>query len=107
MSPEIYKNQDYGRATDIWSLGVILYQLCTLNYPFEANSIPAIQNKILTTQPPPIPDNYGKNMNNLLKSLLEKDPKKRPKIVTVLKFPKIAERIGSLLSNEVYQKEFL
>lgn len=46
-------------------------------------------------------------MKNLLKALLEKDPKKRPKIITVLKFPKIAERIGSLLSNEVYQKEFL
>ena len=42
MSPEIYKNQEYGRATDIWSLGVILYQLCTLNFPFEANSLPAI-----------------------------------------------------------------
>ena len=53
-------------------------------------------------QPSPIPDIYGENMKNLIKALLEKDPKKRPKIATVLKFPKVAERIGSLLSNEVY-----
>jgi len=61
----------------------------------------------LTTQAAPIPEHYGENMRNLISALLEKDPKKRPKITTVLKFPKIAERIGSLISNEMYQKEFL
>lgn len=34
MSPEICDNKDYSFKTDIWSLGVILYELCALKPPF-------------------------------------------------------------------------
>ena len=34
MSPEIINGIPYTIKTDIWSLGCILYELCTLKYPF-------------------------------------------------------------------------
>ena len=34
MAPEILSGQSYDRRADVWSLGCILYELCTLEAPF-------------------------------------------------------------------------
>lgn len=39
ISPEIVENRPYSFATDIWSMGVILYEMCALRPPFVANSL--------------------------------------------------------------------
>ncbi|XP_073710818.1 serine/threonine-protein kinase Nek5 isoform X2 [Misgurnus anguillicaudatus] len=35
LSPEICENRPYNNKTDIWSLGCVLYELCTLRHPEE------------------------------------------------------------------------
>ena len=35
MSPEAYNGKDYTFSTDIWSLGVLLYELCLLEHPVD------------------------------------------------------------------------
>jgi NIMA (never in mitosis gene a)-related kinase len=35
MSPEMYENKPYTHKSDIWALGCILYELCTLKRAFE------------------------------------------------------------------------
>ena len=35
MAPEILDGQPYNHTADIWSLGCILYELCTLEKPFD------------------------------------------------------------------------
>ena len=42
MAPEIWKNRRYGKESDIWALGVILYELCCQCYPFPADDIPEL-----------------------------------------------------------------
>jgi NIMA (never in mitosis gene a)-related kinase 1/4/5 len=46
MSPEICDNKEYSLKTDIWSLGVLLLEMCLLKPPFDAGSLPALALKI-------------------------------------------------------------
>ena len=46
MSPEVYKRQRYNTKTDIWSIGVLLYELMTLKLPYNANDIAGLKYKI-------------------------------------------------------------
>jgi len=39
LSPEIVEGRPYSFKSDIWSLGVILYELCALKPPFTADSM--------------------------------------------------------------------
>jgi serine/threonine-protein kinase ULK/ATG1 len=42
MAPELVNRQPYTEKVDVWSLGVITYQLLSGKTPFEANSIKKI-----------------------------------------------------------------
>ena len=55
MSPELFKGQDYEFPVDIWALGVIAYEMCTLKHPFLGCSPAATMHNILHITPPPIP----------------------------------------------------
>ena len=80
LSPEMINNQPYNNKTDIWSLGVLLYQLVTLKLPFEANNLPLLSMKILKGKFAPIPNNYSKELGKLISDILNVDPLKRPDI---------------------------
>src|SRR5262249_46134494 len=56
MSPEQAGGQtsDIGPATDIWALGVILYQLLTSQLPFRADGVANLLRQILTAEVPKI-----------------------------------------------------
>ena len=47
MSPELYNNKKYSFKTDIWSLGVILYELMTLRLPYNADNMNQLKQKIV------------------------------------------------------------
>lgn len=47
LSPELCEEKPYNNKSDIWSLGCVLYELCTFRYPFEATNRMSLMIKIL------------------------------------------------------------
>lgn len=84
LSPEIIMNKPYSFKSDIWSLGVLLYEMCVLKMPFDAKSMPMLTLKIIKAEYMKLPSTFSIEMNELIKSLLTVDHKKRPNIDQVL-----------------------
>eukprot|EP00927_Polykrikos_kofoidii_P044910 TRINITY_DN38778_c0_g1_i1.p1 TRINITY_DN38778_c0_g1~~TRINITY_DN38778_c0_g1_i1.p1 ORF type:complete len:918 (-),score=101.96 TRINITY_DN38778_c0_g1_i1:89-2842(-) len=101
LSPEICKNNPYGMKSDMWSLGVILYELACLKVPFHASNLPAIAYMICTSEPKPLPDEFGTAMCELVRSLLQKDPAKRPPVARVLQDPFVYQQLPDDIRSEV------
>jgi len=56
MAPEQWADEEPDVRADIYSLGVILYQMLAGDVPFKGSSIPAIMKKHLSDAPPPFAD---------------------------------------------------
>lgn len=106
LSPEIVNNKPYNFKSDIWSLGVLLYEMTALKMPFEANNLPLLSLKIIRGQYPAIPATFSKDLKTLIATLLQVDSGKRPSINQVLRDPVIKSRAKNLLSEFEFNQEF-
>ncbi len=84
LSPEIVQNLPYSFKSDIWSLGVLLYEMCALKMPFDANNLPVLSLLISRGHHTPLPKHYSKDIKNLCNQLLQVDQDKRPSINDIL-----------------------
>jgi len=78
VSQDRYNPKGYGKSCDLWSLGVILYVMATLDFPFYQDEALAVMNDIIT-KPVILPEdtNISEELRSLILGLLEKDPDKR------------------------------
>lgn len=86
--------------SDIWSLGVLLYEIIALEMPFQATSLPALVHKICSTEPnyTKLESKYSPVLLLLTKHTLNKQPDKRPTIQQIVKTDFIKGHISRLLS---------
>jgi len=78
----ILSNFESKPSLDSWSIGVILFYLCFQFFPFTGFNLlgpnpDAIKNSILNNKLEIPPNKYSKNLNSILKKLLDKDEKSR------------------------------
>lgn len=99
FSPEVCENRPYDFKSDIWSMGCVLYEICTFSRPFESRNMLALVRKICQDEYPPLPDRYSDNLKNLVKKLLNKDPKMRPSCSRIFKMPFIFNILSKLAQN--------
>lgn len=59
LSPEIIENRPYSYKTDIWSMGTLLFELCSLEPPFKANNLQFLALKIVQGSYAQIPRQYS------------------------------------------------
>ncbi|EPY30522.1 protein kinase [Angomonas deanei] len=78
LAPELWNRQRYSKKADMWSLGVILYELLTLRRPFKGPSQREIMHQVLYSTYDPFPCPVSDSMKGLLDQLLSREPKSRP-----------------------------
>ncbi|XP_049709264.1 serine/threonine-protein kinase Nek5 isoform X1 [Elephas maximus indicus] len=106
LSPEICQNKPYNNKTDIWSLGCVLYELCTLKHPFEGNSLHQLVLKICQAHFAPISPRFSRDLQSLISQLFKVSPRDRPSINSILKRPFLENLIAKYLAPEVIREEF-
>lgn len=76
MAPEVYRGKRT-EQTDLWAVGVILYQLLAGSLPFRQEDPYSLMNAVLTAQPAPLPASTPGPLRALVGKSLEKDEGRR------------------------------
>lgn len=84
MSPEVLMDNPYSPVCDIWSLGCVLFELCTLLPPFHATTHLQLQAKIRKGDIPEISSLYSLHLRSIIYESITVDPKQRPSCFDLL-----------------------
>lgn len=91
MAPELWKGKAYSEKTDVWAVGITLFELINLKRPFNALGLKSLENKIVNcaqriksfkNSTPPA--HISKDLWTLLFELMNPDPLRRPTINEIL-----------------------
>lgn len=80
MSPEQAHGQPVDQRSDLFSLGSVLYAMCTARPPFRAETSMAVMRQVCDDPPPPIRDlnpNVPHWLAGIIERLMEKEPERR------------------------------
>ncbi|KAI3356308.1 hypothetical protein L3Q82_017197 [Scortum barcoo] len=151
LSPEICESRPYNNKTyvtrreleararkslDIWSLGCVLYELCTLRHPclcllcvlcvcvvcvcvfvcvcllcvcflcFEGSSLRQLVSKICRGRYNPVPSRYSYDLRLLVTQLFKVNPRNRPSVSSLLRRHFLEKHISKHLDPQVMKEEF-
>ncbi|KAJ0234554.1 Serine/threonine-protein kinase TIO [Hirschfeldia incana] len=101
MAPELVREQPYNHTADLWSLGVILYELYVGQPPFYTNSVYALIRHIVK-DPVKYPDEMSYNFKSFLKGLLNKVPQSRLTWPALLQHPFVKESLEEAEARETH-----
>lgn len=92
MAPEVLVTKPYNELTDIWSLGIIAYELAVGSNPYQGMTLNRIMYQAKNGAPPRIKDNKGGQLSEEFIDLvnnkcLVKDPAKRSDCFSLMAHP--------------------
>eukprot|EP00195_Chlamydomonas_chlamydogama_P009069 CAMPEP_0202904676 /NCGR_PEP_ID=MMETSP1392-20130828/30593_1 /ASSEMBLY_ACC=CAM_ASM_000868 /TAXON_ID=225041 /ORGANISM="Chlamydomonas chlamydogama, Strain SAG 11-48b" /LENGTH=558 /DNA_ID=CAMNT_0049592433 /DNA_START=449 /DNA_END=2125 /DNA_ORIENTATION=- len=95
LSPELCEDKPYNEKSDVWALGVVLYECCTQRHPFDADNQGALILKILRGKYPPV-TGYSPDIAELIKRCLTQNANRRPTTFKLLMLPSVRQKADEL-----------
>jgi len=83
-APEILRGQEYDELVDVYSLGMVLWELLTRTTPFAGQSFMEIIQDVLQGKRPPIPPHTPSEYSKLIKKCWSDS--KRPSLETLIEY---------------------
>eukprot|EP00920_Eleutheroschizon_duboscqi_P025410 GHVT01062572.1.p1 GENE.GHVT01062572.1~~GHVT01062572.1.p1 ORF type:complete len:282 (+),score=19.50 GHVT01062572.1:604-1449(+) len=99
LSPELIRGEKYSFPSDVWALGCILYELCVLRVPFDAPSIKELGRQIINDPIPVLDNRWSPELSDLLKTILQRDPRKRPTANDIVRHPMVQRMVARLMDE--------
>jgi len=86
MAPEVLANQPYSEKADVYSFGIILWEMVTKQLPYYGIQPMQVAMAVLSKQMrPPLPPNCPAPLAQLIQSCWHQDPNKRPSFPEIMK----------------------
>jgi len=101
LSPEIMRGEEYTEKADVYSFGIILWEILTGGLPFDefpvahSSFMYQLEDEIMNGLRPTIPSDANQDYTNLIKDCWQNDPLKRPN------FPEIYQRLLNMQPNGI------
>lgn len=107
MPPEVIMDRPYDPVCDVWSLGCVMYELCSLKPPFQAKTHLQLQEKIKAGVFAPIPEHYSHRLKMCISACLITDPRERATVNQLLQDSsfKIYRKEWELAQKETRMKQ--
>ena len=113
IAPEIWAQKPYDDKCDIWSLGVLLYEMMTFDFPFTGSDNKEIKNRAMYGMMNPLKGNcYSQELTSFVRSLLKTNPIDRPNTLQLINCQSVRLRAESfnhslLLDEANYESSLL
>ena len=110
VSPEIVGGELYAEKADVWSLGVVLYEMVMGKMPFrprgKGEGLPELLDNIVNMDVR-VPKSRGvsRKLRDLVHDLLEKDPDDRPSLTSVFRRPFIQDAFDALPHRDLFSSK--
>ncbi|KAM7347076.1 nek2 [Cochliomyia hominivorax] len=96
MSPEIVKGSKYDRKSDVWAVGCLIYEMCSLRPPFKGREFTQLSANISIGKFNSIPDIYSNDLQEIIGFMLEVENEQRPSIEVISRHPILVRNINDL-----------
>eukprot|EP00366_Plasmodium_knowlesi_P003615 XP_002261112.1 serine/threonine protein kinase 2, putative [Plasmodium knowlesi strain H] len=106
LSPELCKDKKYSWPSDVWATGCLIYELATFRTPFHSTK--GIQQLCYNIRYAPIPDLpniYSKELNNIYKSMLIREPNYRATVQQLLVSDIVQRQLKLLIEEKIREKQ--
>ncbi|KAL4225202.1 hypothetical protein ACF0H5_015893 [Mactra antiquata] len=101
LSPELCQDIPYSSKSDVWAVGCLLYEMCALKPPFDAQNLISLFFKIIKGEFEAIPNSYSSELQELVTTILVKSPDDRPSPSAILNINIVKKHLEMFIQQKV------